>query len=198
MVLSWPMRQQPSGGYIDARRDVFPRASATWIEHESVGTMTDSTELVSLIQKEILNIDKDQAVTEMATLDQVVGESIEQPRLTMYLLVTFALIALTPAAIGIYGVMAYAVAQRTREIGIRIALGAQDIDVVKLVVRSGMSLALVGVAIGLAGALALTRLLASLVFEIAATDVTTFALVSLSRTPILPETTSANTGWKTK
>ena len=77
----------------------------------------------------------------------------------MYLLVTFALIALTPAAIGIYGVMAYAVAQRTREIGIRIALGAQDIDVVKLVVRSGMSLALVGVAIGLAGALALTRLL---------------------------------------
>jgi putative ABC transport system permease protein len=118
-------------------------------------------------------------VTEVATLEQVVGESIEQPRLTMFLLSIFGLVALTLAAIGIYGVMAYAVAQRTREIGIRMALGAQTLDVLKLVVRNGMMLAAIGVAIGLGGAFALTRLLASLLFEVTATDATTFAIVSV-------------------
>lgn len=141
-------------------------------------TATEPISLGTAIQKEILNTDKDQAVTEIATLEQLVGESIEQPRLTMYLLGVFALVALTLAGIGIYGVMAYAVAQRTREIGIRMALGAQTIDVLKLVVRNGMSLALVGVAIGLSTAIALTRLLASLLFEVSATDATTLATVS--------------------
>jgi putative ABC transport system permease protein len=136
------------------------------------------TSLAVAIQREILNIDKDQAVTEVATLEQVMGESIEQPRLTMFLLGIFALVALTLAAIGIYGVMAYAVAQRTREIGIRMALGAQTRDVLRLVVRNGMTLALVGVAIGLAAAFAATRLIASLLFEVAATDATTFTIVS--------------------
>ena len=107
------------------------------------------------------------------------GESIEQPRLTMFLLGIFALVALTLAAIGIYGVMAYAVAQRTREIGIRMALGAQALDVLQLVVRNGMILAVLGVAIGLAGAFALTRLLSSLLFEVAPTDAATFAIVSV-------------------
>ena len=144
-----------------------------------VRTTTDPTNLAAAIQREILNIDRDQAVTEVATLEQVVGESIEQPRLTMFLLGIFALVALTLAAIGIYGVIAYAVEQRTREIGIRMALGAQALDVLKLVVRNGMILALMGVAIGLAGAFALTRLLASLLFEVAATDATTFAVVSV-------------------
>jgi putative ABC transport system permease protein len=144
-----------------------------------VRTTTEPTRLSAAIQREILNIDKDQAVTEVATLEQVLGESIEQPRLTMFLLGIFALVALTLAAIGIYGVMAYVVAQRTREIGIRMALGAQTLDVLKLIVRNGMILALVGVAIGLAGALALTRLMASLLFEVAATDAMTFAVVSV-------------------
>ena len=144
-----------------------------------VRNRTDPSSLAAAIQREILNIDKDQAVTEVATLEQVVGESIEQPRLTMFLLGIFGLVALTLAAIGIYGVMAYAVAQRTREIGIRMALGAQTLDVLKLVVRSGMMLAAIGVAIGLGGAFALTRLLASLLFEVTATDATTFAIVSV-------------------
>jgi putative ABC transport system permease protein len=144
-----------------------------------VRSNTDPTSLTPAIRREILNLDKDQAVTEVATLEQVVGESIEQPRLTMFLLSIFGAVALTLAAIGIYGVMAYAVAQRTREIGIRMALGAQTLDVLRLVVRNGMTLAVIGVAIGVGGALALTRLLASLLFEVTATDATTFAIVSL-------------------
>ena len=144
-----------------------------------VRTRTEPTSLAASIQKEILNIDKDQAVTEVATLEQVLGESIEQPRLTMFLLGIFALVALTLAAIGIYGVMTYVVAQRTREIGIRMALGAQTLDVLKLVVTNGMTLAVLGVVIGLAGAMALTRLMASLLFEVTATDATTFAIVSI-------------------
>jgi len=144
-----------------------------------VRTSTEPAGLTAAIRREILNIDKDQAVTEVATLEQVVGESIEQPRLTMFLLSIFGLVALTLAAIGIYGVMAYAVAQRTRELGIRMALGAQTLDVLKLVVRNGMTLAVIGVAIGLGGAWALTRLLVSLLFEVTATDATTFAIVSV-------------------
>jgi putative ABC transport system permease protein len=142
-------------------------------------TSTEPSSLAASIQKEILNIDRGQAVTEIATIEQLVGESIEQPRLTMYLMGIFALVALTLAAIGIYGVMAYAVAQRTREIGIRMALGARSNDVLKLVIRNGMSLALVGVATGLATAIALTRLISSLLFEVAATDAVTFVTVAV-------------------
>ena len=144
-----------------------------------VRSTIDPTALAAAIQREILNVDKDQAVTEVATLEHLVGESIEQPRLTMLLLGIFAAVALTLAAIGIYGVIAYAVQQRTREIGIRMALGAQTRDVVKLVVKNGMTLALIGVIIGIGGALALTRLIASLLFEVTATDATTFAIVSM-------------------
>jgi putative ABC transport system permease protein len=91
----------------------------------------------------------------------------------------FAIVALTLAAIGIYGVMAHAVVQRTHEIGIRMALGAQTLDVLKLIVRNGMILALLGVGIGLAGAIAMTRVMASLLFEVAPTDAMTLASVSL-------------------
>src|SRR6185503_5673465 len=117
-----------------------------------VRTSIEPLSLATAIQKEVLNLDKDQAVTEVETLEQAVGNSIEQPRLTMFLLAIFALVSLTLAAIGIYGVMAYTVEQRRREIGIRMALGARSLDVLRLVVRKGMSLALAGVAIGLVGA----------------------------------------------
>ena len=144
-----------------------------------VRTTVDPTNLAAAIQREIQNVDRDQAVTEVVTLEHVVGESIEQPRLTMFLLGIFATVALTLAAIGIYGVIAYAVEQRTREIGIRMALGAQAPDVLKLVVKNGMTLALIGVVIGVGGALAMTRLMASLLFEVTATDATTFVTVSV-------------------
>jgi putative ABC transport system permease protein len=97
----------------------------------------------------------------------------------MLLLGIFALIALILAAVGIYGVISYSVAQRTQEIGIRIALGARSLDVITLVLRDGMRLVLLGIAIGLAGAFALTRWMSSLLFEISATDPLTFAVIAL-------------------
>jgi putative ABC transport system permease protein len=110
-------------------------------------------------------------------MEQLFAESISQPNFNMLLLGVFAAVALVLAAVGIYGVISYAVAQRTREIGIRMALGAQAGDVIKLVVRQGLALLLAGIAVGLAGAFALTRVMANLLFEVSATDTVTFASI---------------------
>jgi predicted permease len=114
------------------------------------------------------------------TLDQVFSSSLDQRRFSLVIFAVFGAVALLLAAMGIYGVTSYAVAQRTQEIGIRMALGAQMSDVVKLVLGNGMILALIGVAIGLLGALALTRLMASLLFGVTPTDATAFAAVAAS------------------
>lgn len=140
----------------------------------------DSTRLVASVRSEVRALDPSLPVSNVKPLTQMIDERISPKRLMTYILAVFALSALLLASVGIYGVMSYAVTQRTQEIGIRMALGAQAADVLSLVLRNGMSLALIGVAIGLAGAFALTRLLANLLFHVTATDKLTFAAVSIS------------------
>jgi putative ABC transport system permease protein len=143
-----------------------------------VKTEGDPMSMIGAVRREILAVDKDQAVFNLTTLEQLHGESILLRRFFMALLLVFAVVALVLAAVGIYGVMSYVASQRTHEIGIRMALGAQATDVVKLIIGNGMFLALIGVAMGIAGALALTRLLSGLLFGVAATDSLTFISVS--------------------
>jgi putative ABC transport system permease protein len=114
----------------------------------------------------------------VATMEQFLADSLSRARFTMLLLGIFAGVALLLAAVGIYGLIAYSVTQRTQELGIRIALGAQRRDVLRLVLRHGTRLTLLGLALGIAAALGITRLLASLLFGISATDPLTFAGVA--------------------
>ncbi|HVS81909.1 MAG TPA: ABC transporter permease [Pyrinomonadaceae bacterium] len=158
-----------------------PYAQNAWSTMSLVirGTQ-DSTRLASAVRSEVQALDPNLPVSNIKPVRQMIDERISPKRLMTYVLGVFALIALLLASVGIYGVMSYAVTQRTQEIGVRMALGAQAVDVLKLVVKNGMMLTLVGVAIGLAGAFALTRLLANLLFKVAPTDVVTFAAVSMS------------------
>jgi putative ABC transport system permease protein len=142
-----------------------------------VRTAGDPLRMASAITAQVWAIDKDQPVHDVQAMDHVVDDSISQRRFNMLLLSIFAATALVMAAVGIYGVLAYAVSRRTQEIGIRMALGAQTRDVLRLIGREGFVLALVGIGIGLAGALALTRLMSSLLFGVGPTDAITFAVV---------------------
>ena len=137
----------------------------------------DPTLLTAAMRGELRALDPTLPVYNVKTVRQMIDERISPKRLMTYVLGVFALIALLLAAVGIYGVMSYAVTQRTQEIGLRMALGAQAVDVLKLVVRNGMMLALMGVGIGMTGALALTRLLAALLFHVTPTDTVTFVVV---------------------
>ena len=138
----------------------------------------DPESLGKAIRKEVLALDKDQPVTNMMTMDAVISRSVWQQRFYTILFGVFAVLALVLASVGIYGVMTYAVARRTQEIGIRMALGARAVDVLKLIIRNGMALITVGVVIGLIGAVALTRLLTTLLFGVTPTDTVTFAVIS--------------------
>jgi predicted permease len=138
----------------------------------------DPTQLVSAVRSEVRALDANLPVSNVKTVSRMIYERVSPKRLMTYIFAVFAVCALLLAAVGIYGVMSYAVSQRTQEIGIRMALGARAADVLKLVVSNGMKLTLIGVVIGLAGAFALTRLLASLLFHITATDRATFAGVA--------------------
>lgn len=153
----------------------FPTGFSTIV----VKTESEPMAMTGAIRREILAIDKDQAVFNITTLEQLMGDSIAIRRFFMFLLLVFATLALTLAAVGIYGVMSYVAAQRTHEIGIRMALGAQANDVLKLIIGNGMVLALIGVTAGLAGSFALTRLMAGLLFGVSATDAVTFLVVSV-------------------
>jgi len=142
-------------------------------------TSSDPKELANAIRREAAQIDSDIPVSKVATMEEVVAESIWQPRLYATLFAVFAGGTLVLALIGIYGVMAFLVQTRTHEIGVRMALGATARDVFKLIVGRGMKLTAVGVVIGVLGAIALTRLMHSLLFNTSATDPKTFILISI-------------------
>jgi putative ABC transport system permease protein len=144
-----------------------------------IRTARDPAAFATTLRHEVQALDKDQPVYSVRTMDDVVANSLGTRRVSMQLFTVFAIAALLLAAIGIYGVMAYSVTQRTQEIGIRMALGAQKSDVLRLVVRQGMTLAAIGVVVGLVGALGLTRVISNLLFGVGASDPTTFILISL-------------------
>src|SRR5262249_38994481 len=137
-------------------------------------------QLAAAAREAVRRIDPQQPVTEVRALEQVVYEAIAQPRFNLLLLGLFAGVALLLAAAGIYGVLSFTVTQRAQEIGVRLALGAQAGNVMRLIIGQGMKLALLGVGLGLAGAVALTRWLESLLFGVNARDPLTFALLALT------------------
>jgi putative ABC transport system permease protein len=142
-------------------------------------TQSNPESLAQTVKQQIWKVDSQLPITDVKTMNEVSAESFAARRFNMLLLTIFAALALVLAAVGIYGVMSYAVTQRTQEIGIRMALGARATDVLKLIIRNGMTLTLLGVVIGVSGALALTRLLTTLLFGVTATDKPTFIAVSV-------------------
>jgi len=140
-------------------------------------TAADPATYAPIVEREVRAMDKDQPVSDVRTMDQWVARTLSQARFSATLLTTFGALALTLAAIGIYGVMSYAVSQRTAEIGIRLALGAESRDILGMIVGNAARLAAAGLAIGVVLALALSRTLASLLYQTAGTDPGTFALV---------------------
>jgi putative ABC transport system permease protein len=143
-----------------------------------VRTQSDPAGMAGAVKEQIWKVDSQLPLTLVKTMNDVAEGSFSARRFNMLLLAIFAALALVLAAVGIYGVMSYAVTQRTQEIGIRMALGARAVDVLKLIIRNGLALTLAGVVIGVGGALALTRLLRTLLFGVTPTDAFTFVTVS--------------------
>jgi len=144
-----------------------------------VKTTGDPAAMSAAITNEIRRTDRLTTITNVRTMDELRATALQSDRFNLWLMGSFALLALLLAALGIYGVMTYTTAQRTRELGIRLALGAQTGDVLKLVTVQGMKLALIGVALGLLGSFAVTRLMESLLFEVGTSDPLTFSLVTV-------------------
>jgi len=158
-----------------------PPASWDWIQRSMdivVRSTVEPGALTNSIRQAVLKVDATVPGYDIETMDQLIAGSLEQSRFNMFLMSVFAGVALLLAAVGIYGVLSYLVAQRTHEIGIRMALGAQRGDVLRLVIEQGMRLTLLGISLGLAGALSTFRMLTSLLFGIKATDFTTMTAVS--------------------
>jgi predicted permease len=166
----------------DIRFDIylpFAQWPPAFVNHFAVRTTTDPSAMLATVRREVAALDSTQAVTLVATMDQLVAANLARPRFSAVLLNWLSGLALLMAAIGIYGVLAVSVAQRTGEFGIRLALGAQRADILKLVIGQGIRLVAVGLALGLAASLALARLMERLLFGVGANDPSTFALIAV-------------------
>jgi putative ABC transport system permease protein len=171
----------------DVRFDLyFPFAQwpSAFVNHFAVRTTTEPAALLTTVRREVAALDSTQAVTRVATMDQLVAANLAQSRFSAVLLNWLSGLALLLAAIGIYGVLAYSVAKRTGEFGIRLALGAQSGDILKLVIGQGMRLVTAGLVLGLTASLALTRLISQLLFGVSATDPLTFIGIAVLFTGI--------------
>jgi predicted permease len=160
--------------YLSFRQVKFDRANALVVR-----TTVDPMSLANSVRNAVWAVDKDQPVSNIRSMDEIVSDAVARQRFSMLLLAIFAGVALVLAAVGIYGVMSYSVAQQTREIGIRMALGAQRSDVLRMTIKQGLKLVGLGLLIGLAAAFILTRVMATLLFGISATDPLTFLTISL-------------------
>ena len=162
--------------YMPNRQNPFPKLTMSMAL--VVRTASDPASLTRAVRAQILSVDPDQPISSVQTMDQVLSDSLSDRRFTMSLLAAFAGTAMLLAALGIYGVMSWSVRQRTQEIGIRMALGANVSNVFRFVIAQGMTLVGTGVAMGIIGALALTRVLSSFLFGVSATDPSTFVIVT--------------------
>jgi len=145
----------------------------------AVPTETDPATFLTTVRREVAALDPTQAVTRVATMEQLVAANLARPRFSAVLLYWLSALALLLAAVGIYSVVAYSVAQRVGEIGVRVALGAQAGDILKLVIGQGMRPVVAGIGIGLTVSFALTRLLGTLLYGVSATDPLTFGAVAV-------------------
>jgi len=162
--------------YLPLPQNVYPNAMRGGFL--AVRTDADTHSLVAAIRNELKTVDSGVPIAQVRTMEEIVSGSLAQRRLSMSLLVVFATLALLLAGVGIYGVMAYSVTERTHEIGLRMALGASSADVLRLVMGNGARLVAAGLAVGLGAALALTRVMASLLFQVSATDPATYASIA--------------------
>jgi putative ABC transport system permease protein len=164
--------------YLSHAQDVFGGMSFV------IRTTGEPTSVAAAVRQAVQEVDKAQPVSDIRTMENIVSDSVTQPRFNLLLLGIFGSLALLLSAAGIYGVTAYSVTQRTHEIGIRLALGARPVDVLKMVVGQGMLLILIGVGIGVVASIFLTRLMTTLLFGVGATDPMTFAVVALILTGV--------------